>query len=642
MLSQPSLRSVPVFALLAFAAGCQDAERSVAPPRSPPHFSVTVGEGTWTTKAPLRTARGGLSAGVLNGLLYAVGGWNGNVVATVEAYDPATNMWTTRAPMPTPRGDLAVGAINNAIYAVGGYNGGNLSTVEAYDPSTNTWATKASMPTARIVFAAGVVNGTLYAVGGWNGSSYLATVEAYNPATNTWTTKAPMPTARGHLAAGVLNGILYVVGGVGGSTGNLATVEAYDPAVNTWTTKASLPSPRVDLTVGVVNGILYAVGGYTGTGDPPTVEAYNPATNTWTTVAPLPTARDQLASGALNGILYAVGGRLPLGGSSLATVEAYQPASSGVVFESNWTTGTGADSDAIMDRGSATPWSDWNDGSGGSLQAGAHIMEVVSNVGLPLPYTNALRVQQRGSTGPNPNAWADVRKNEFIATPNTDYYVRFYFKTNDVNGTTQDHGVEPWNGHATDDLTYLNKNEGPSGWGFRLTIGVNATDGHGGPWPIQHWNLVDCGGVCSAMNQNYQPLAYNTWYRLEYWVQFMSPDHIRVHPRVYNAAGTLLYDKANFVQDGYLSDAGAVCPRPPLTGGTNDWRLDRWYSRIVTGCNPGGDFQVNPTPTPGTGQRGTTLQGFLMGNNGQNEAQNTGLFWYYAGLQIRTDTWPDP
>ena len=300
----------------------------------------------------------------------------------------------------------------------------------------------------------------------------------------------------------------------------------------------------------------------------------------------------------------------------------------GVIFESNWTTATGATLSALTDGGR---WGFWNDGTNGTLQAGAHIMEVVP--GGPPGYTNSLRVQQRGECG---ECWADVRKNEFIAAPNADYFVRFYFKTDDVNATVQDHGVEPWNGHATDDLTYLNKTEGPSGWGFRLKIGVNATDGHGGFWPTFDWNLVDCGGVCTADNQNYQPLAYGTWYRLEYWVHFTpsSPNHIQIHPRVYNAAGTLLYQDANFVQEGYLWDGGAVC------GGTNDWRLDRWHTRIVSGCNPGGDFQIDPTP--GDEQTGTTLQGFLMGNNGQAGAQNTGLFWYYAGLRIRDDTWPGP
>jgi len=31
-----------------------------------------------------------------------------------------------------------------------------------------------------------------------------------------------------------------------------------------------------------------------------------------------------------------------------------------------------------------------------------------------------------------------------------------------------------------------------------------------------------------------------------------------------------------------------------------------------------------------------------MGNNGQAGSSDTGRYWYYAGLQVRTDTWPGP
>ncbi len=49
------------------------------------------------------TERARLGIGVVNGILYAVGGSSGGAVNTVEAYDPATDRWTTKSPMPTPR-----------------------------------------------------------------------------------------------------------------------------------------------------------------------------------------------------------------------------------------------------------------------------------------------------------------------------------------------------------------------------------------------------------------------------------------------------------------------------------------------------------------------------------------------------------
>ncbi len=74
----------------------------------------------------------------------------GQAFAVNEAYDPATNTWTTKAPMPTPRGALSAAAVNGIIYAIGGYKPNQELTVnEAYDPATNTWTTKAPMPTPR-------------------------------------------------------------------------------------------------------------------------------------------------------------------------------------------------------------------------------------------------------------------------------------------------------------------------------------------------------------------------------------------------------------------------------------------------------------------------------------------------------------
>ena len=187
----------------------------------------------WTTRAPMPTARAAMAAGVIAGKLYVVGGFQAcygpcPIYNTLEVYDPATNSWTTKAPMPTARAQMGGAVINGKLYLVGGStNGtvpGQLATLEVYDPYTNAWTTKASMPTSRFGLGAGEVNGVLYAVGGYNGT-VLTTVEAYSPATDSWTTVAPTPTARAESRPQGINGVLYVAGG---ST-STATLEAFTP-----------------------------------------------------------------------------------------------------------------------------------------------------------------------------------------------------------------------------------------------------------------------------------------------------------------------------------------------------------------------------------------------------------------------------
>src|SRR5205085_2434251 len=67
---------------------------------------------------------------------------NSGFLATVDAYDPAANAWKPVTSMPTPRYQLTTSVVNGVLYAVGGYNlsSGWLPTVEAYTPADITWS----------------------------------------------------------------------------------------------------------------------------------------------------------------------------------------------------------------------------------------------------------------------------------------------------------------------------------------------------------------------------------------------------------------------------------------------------------------------------------------------------------------------
>ena len=168
----------------------------------------------------------------MNGIIYVAGGGGGGSGTTLEAYDPATDTWTSKAPMPTARQYAAAGVANGILYVFGGdWTAGILATVEAYDPATDTWTPKAPMPTPRTGLAVAVVNGILYAVGGAGATSSLDTVEAYDPASGTWATAPSMPTPRFLFGAGSVGGVLYAVGGGETGVGSLAVNEAFTPLV---------------------------------------------------------------------------------------------------------------------------------------------------------------------------------------------------------------------------------------------------------------------------------------------------------------------------------------------------------------------------------------------------------------------------
>lgn len=241
-------------------------------------------EDAWRNVAPMPTPRYGLAAATVNGKIYAFGGLQGAIwdtqtaLAIVEEYNPATNTWRSRAPMPTARCTMVVAVVDGKIYAIGGYNGAPLAVVEEYDPAANTWRSRAPMPTTRWSLAGAAVNGRIYALGGYDNQIRHTWVEEYDPVANTWRSRTSMLTGRSDLAVAVVTGRLYAIGGQPEHDNPLTTVEEYNPVTDTWRNRASLLSARRHFGVAVSDGRIYAVG---GRGENmsilETVEAYTPA-----------------------------------------------------------------------------------------------------------------------------------------------------------------------------------------------------------------------------------------------------------------------------------------------------------------------------------------------------------------------------
>jgi hypothetical protein len=298
-----------------------------------------LAQGSWTTVAPMPTPRENFGiARTPDGLIYAIGGDAFNVtfvpVNIVEAYNPATNTWSTLAPMPTPRYSLTAAYANGMVYAIGGYNGAPLNTVEAYNPGTNSWSAVAPMPTPRHGMRAVTGNdGKIYVIGGdtASGGANVALLEIYDPIANSWSGGAPMPNVKTGPGAVLGNdGLIYVFGG--GQNGvEVTSLFVYNTATNSWTSKAPMTVARAVLGAGAaLNGKILAIGGqFPGLGIVTgAVEIYDPVTDTWTNGTTMPSMRGGLgAATGLDGRIYAIGGWIPQPGGILVlgTNEAYSP-----------------------------------------------------------------------------------------------------------------------------------------------------------------------------------------------------------------------------------------------------------------------------------------------------------------------------
>lgn len=94
----------------------------------------------------------GCSIGVVNGCIFAVGGFSrASAMKSVWQYDPVNNSWTEASPMLVARAYCKTGVLNNKLYVVGGVTRGRgglspLQSAEVYDPHTGMWSQLPNMP----------------------------------------------------------------------------------------------------------------------------------------------------------------------------------------------------------------------------------------------------------------------------------------------------------------------------------------------------------------------------------------------------------------------------------------------------------------------------------------------------------------
>lgn len=176
----------------------------------------------WTPRTPMPTSRGALAAAVIGGKIYAVGGAKKSFFRLAntnanEAYDPATNKWVRRAPIPTARDHLTASVVDGRLYAIGGrvnvnYNK-NLDKNEAYDPASDTWNEKPPLPTARSGITSQVIDGMIFVFGGESGGGTFDQNEAFDVKNNNWATMKKMPKACHGLGSAVINGEIHLLNG---------------------------------------------------------------------------------------------------------------------------------------------------------------------------------------------------------------------------------------------------------------------------------------------------------------------------------------------------------------------------------------------------------------------------------------------
>ncbi|NXK20684.1 KLH18 protein, partial [Arenaria interpres] len=259
------------------------------------------------------------------GLIYAVGGLNsaGDSLNVVEVFDPIANRWEKCQPMTTARSRVGVAVVNGLLYAIGGYDGQlRLSTVEVYNPELDSWSKVESMNSKRSAMGTVVLDGQIYVCGGYDGNSSLNSVESYSPETNKWTVVTPMSSNRSAAGVTVFEGRIYVSGGHDGLQ-IFNSVEYYNHHTATWHPVASMLNKRCRHGAASLGSKMFVCGGYDGSGFLSIAEVYSSMADQWYLIVPMNTRRSRVSLVANCGRLYAVGGYD--GQSNLSSVEMYDP-----------------------------------------------------------------------------------------------------------------------------------------------------------------------------------------------------------------------------------------------------------------------------------------------------------------------------
>jgi len=200
-------------------------------------YNTTTG-GT-TTIGTLNHARFRSSAGVLNNMIYVVGGnYQNSTLSTIEECNPFTGVCMDMAiPLPAPRELAAVVPYNGKLLIIGGIDstGNATSTVWEYDPTNSVapFTTKSPLPLAIASKVVAAPSGKLYLVGGMYSfaapNTWTSDVYEYDPMTGSSQPVGIIPTARYIAATAVVGSTLYVIGGDNGqqlASHNLAVNEA--------------------------------------------------------------------------------------------------------------------------------------------------------------------------------------------------------------------------------------------------------------------------------------------------------------------------------------------------------------------------------------------------------------------------------
>ncbi|OBG29123.1 serine/threonine-protein kinase [Mycobacterium sp. 852002-51057_SCH5723018] len=279
----------------------------------------------WRSLPDAPTARLQPAWTVLDNKIWIFGGLRmgmGDVLQTVESYDPQTGGWQTEPSLPIPLHHATAATYRGQVVVIGGASD-NIARAsnKVFVLRSGSWAELPSLGHARAAAAAAVVGDKLIVAGGQNDKKIVPQTEVFDG--QSWKQAADLPTPREHLAAVSDGSYFYALGGrFLSSDKNSAAFERFDPKSGKWIALPDMPSPHGSFGAAFIDGRIVAVGGEEPTRVIAAADMFDIADGKWTTLTPMPTPRHAEVVAAVGRTVYCIGGaNRPTHEGAVATVE---------------------------------------------------------------------------------------------------------------------------------------------------------------------------------------------------------------------------------------------------------------------------------------------------------------------------------
>jgi N-acetylneuraminic acid mutarotase len=316
----PIFKRSPARALMAvlfiFGIGTYLMLRPSGSPPLPAQLPVLQPASWRTAASEAPTPRTEVTAAVLNGRAYVIGGLTADskLSNAVDVFDLKTEEWSKGPPLPAGRHHTTAVTYGGKIYVIGGFaerHGSASKAVYIFDGQK--WQDGPALHAGVAAHAAAVLGNHIYVVGGVgsHGRS-LNTMYSLDVAAGVWQAELSMSVPRNHLAAAGLDNKLYAIGGRDEASMLLDAAEVYDPGTGEWSRAGDLPTGRSGITAAVLGGKIYVIGGESKEKTFTEVEVLDGSSGKWTKALPLPSGRHGLGSAATDRKIFVfLGGPQP-------------------------------------------------------------------------------------------------------------------------------------------------------------------------------------------------------------------------------------------------------------------------------------------------------------------------------------------